>query len=55
MRSDNICGRAQGIATALQAYERYEMLLAGKDTTKDDLESPDIRTAFVQSMERAII
>ena len=54
-RSDNICGRAQGIAAGLQAWERYEALLAGKDIKKSDPEDPKVRTTFEDFMGAATL
>ena len=55
-RSDNICGRAQGIAAGLQAYRAYEGLLAGKciEKSKDDPEQAYVREQFELYMEPAM-
>lgn len=53
MRSDNICGRAQGIAAGLQAWERAKALFAGKDIPKDEPEDPEVRREFESYMQAA--
>ena len=55
MRSDNICGRAQGIAAGLQAYKRYKALLEGMDIAMGLPEDKEVRDVFEKFMEPAML
>ncbi len=52
LRSDNIYGRAQGIAAGLQAFERASALFDGKDVSASAPESAAVRRIFHEFIQR---